>query len=285
MTRYLARVIAGDTPSLEDWNEHVIAFHLAFGAATENLASLLRTAGGETSYDVLANRIKTVAPNARSLLDIGCGDGMLLERLATAFGPDLALTGIDLSAAAIERARAKVPGASLECADADGYAMEREVYDVITAHLSFMAMPRLRAVIGRARDALRPSGRLVFVTEDPLAGDTFVGLMRKAIAALRGRLPKFAPLVPGREPIERDDALRALLADVGLNTHAIERYELRGSFTREQLWVMVQRTYPIGLLDPALREEIREETLASAPPTGRDGLVPIELSVRLVAAG
>ncbi len=284
MTRYLDRVIAGDAATPDDWNEHLIAFHRAFNDGTASLVSTLRTPSCQTSYEVLAARIKALAPTAHSILDVGCGDGALLALLAQTFGPEVALSGVDLCDNEIDRARERVPTAALVCGDASGCDMGRGMYDVATAHLSFMSMPRVRAVIERLRDALRPGGVLVFVVEDPLAGDTIVRLMREAIGVVRGQFPRFAPLVPGREPIERDDALQALLADIGLNTHTIERYALAGACSPAQLWALLQRTYPLGLLDASLRKSIREHTLAHAPADS-DGLVRVTLSLRLVVAG
>jgi trans-aconitate methyltransferase len=284
VTRYLDRVIAGDAPTPDDWNDHLIAFHRAFNDGTASLVSTLRTASGQTSYDVLAARIKALAPTAQSILDVGCGDGALLALLAQTFSPDVALSGVDLCENEIERARKRVPAASLVCGDAARYEMGRGRYDVATAHLSFMSMPGVRAVIEGLRDALRPGGLLVFVVEDPLESDTIVTLMREAIVVVRAQFPRFTPSVPGREPIERDDALRALLADIGLNTHTIERYVLAGACSPAQLWALLQRTYPLGLLDASLHERIREHTINHAP-VGSDGLVRVTLSLRLVVAG
>jgi SAM-dependent methyltransferase len=56
-------------------------------------------------------------PGARTLLEVGCGTGFVLQGLAHAF-PSLRLTGADYLEAALDVARARVPGATFIHADA-----------------------------------------------------------------------------------------------------------------------------------------------------------------------
>ena len=44
----------------------------------------------------IARLIREIAPGARDILEIGCGEGALLERLARAY-PAARLTGIDIT--------------------------------------------------------------------------------------------------------------------------------------------------------------------------------------------
>ena len=68
-------------------------------------------------------------------LDVGCGDGTLLSRLAERFG--LSVTGVDRSEAALAHARAAFASAQSpgtqdwRCQDADGLAFPPNRFDVI----------------------------------------------------------------------------------------------------------------------------------------------------------
>ena len=283
MSRYLERALSGETATSQEWNDHLIAFHREYSGVTEDLLLQMETPGGETSYDVLASRIKALAPGAKAVLDIGCGNGVLLARIAERFGREIALTGIDLSEPDIARARKRLPGATFLCGDALALGMSQKSEDVVTSHLAFMAMPALGAVLERARNALRDSGLLAFVAEDPLAGGTIFELLGSAVAAVRDRFPAFTPSIPGREPIERADVLQPLLARAGFSRVSIEPFAVRARLSGEQIWHFVERSYPFGLLDATARDDLRE-TLGARIGAIEHGPEGAMLALRFVSA-
>lgn len=258
MTRYLNRVMAGEAPTSTEWNDHLVAFHRAYTAVTPGLVMRMRQPDGRSSYEVLAQRIRTLAPSARDILDIGCGDGTLLCELMRAFGPNVALTGIDLSDDELAGARAILPDGRFICGDASAVDLGHTSYDVATSHLVIMAMSELRTVLAHARAALRGDGMMIFVCEDPLSGGAIFDLFGEALAVLRGHLSSFAPNVPGRGPVEQDVALCALLREAGFAAAWIERFSLRGNLTEDQLWSFIEQSYPLGLLQPELRGALHD---------------------------
>ncbi len=283
MTRYLDRVLADERPTAAEWNDHLIAFHRAYTGSTPSLVSDMRTPDGRSSYCSLAERIKTLAPGARNILDVGCGEGALLRELTRAFGPNVSLAGVDLSDEELTRARAISPALRFIGGDASVVSLGQKSYDVATSHLAFMAMPEIRRVLAQLRVALRPDGMLIFVCEDPLSGGVIFELVGEAIAILRGRLSNFAPLVPGREPIEHDEALCALLRDAGFATPFVERFSLRGKLTEEQLWSFIEQCYPLGLLEPALHDALHDTMRSRLRAVARSDCIA-DLPLRLVVA-
>ncbi len=285
MTPYLARVIAGEVPTADEWNDHLLAFHHRYDDVTSGVVSLFRTSEGETSYQVLARRVRELAPDARDVLDIGCGDGTLLVALAREYGAGLILHGVDLSPDEIDRARKRIPAATLQVLDAATNDLGRNAYDVVVSHLVFMIMTGLRDVLVHARAALRPRGILAFVTEELSAQESIVTFARSVLGSLRTQLPAFVPIVPDREPIERDEALRALLNGAGFGDCTIERLELQAALSREQAWTFVEHTYALGLLDPSIQRELRDHVAAAfAKIAGNDATVSMTLPLRLVVA-
>jgi SAM-dependent methyltransferase len=285
VTRYLTRAIAGEVPTADEWDDHLIAFHRIYDDVTSSAISLFRTSGGETSYEFLARRVRELAPEARDILDVGCGDGTLLARIAHEYGNGVALYGVDLSPDEIDRARSRLPAASLRTLDAAKADLGQKSYDAIVSHLTFLIMSRPADVLTRVRDALRPRGILAFVTEDLSAQGSVLQFAGSVLASLRTRLPTFAPAIPRREPIERDEVLGALLDDVGLGDRTVERIELRASFSREQVWAFVERTYALGLLELSLRRELREHVDAMLGKISeKNATFSMILPLRLVAA-
>ena len=102
-----------------------------------------------------------------SVLEIGCGEGHQSEHLARVTD---ALTGLDVSSRAVERARVRVPSATFVAGDlfAQPWAEERGRFDLVTACevLYYMSdMPRFLHAIDQLGGAclvtyFAPAGRL-----------------------------------------------------------------------------------------------------------------------------
>ena len=105
---------------------------------------------------------------ARSVLDIGCGTGTFACLLASR---GFSVTGLDPAQASLDIARVKPfadrvrwvhgPVAALPSLQVDLVTMTGNVAQV------FLSDDEWSAVLGAARMALRPGGRLVFETRDP----------------------------------------------------------------------------------------------------------------------
>jgi SAM-dependent methyltransferase len=167
----------------------------------------------------------------RRALDAGCGHGFQTA-LLQALGYET--HGVDLAAALLDLARARVPRAELACADVMALPYPDGSFDVVSccgSTLSFVTDPD-RALAELAR-VLRPGGRLLLecehkwsldlawtavsaLTRDALGYGTTVGTLWRAL-----RRPLRAPIVlpyPGYGALTLFSArdLRRRLAAVGL---------------------------------------------------------------------
>ena len=101
-----------------------------------------------------------------TLLDLGTGTGAMLAQAAVAF-PALALHGLDLSPAYLDRARARLAGrgAAWHAANAEAIPLPAASVDLITAVYLLHELPAAAraAVLAEAARVLRPGGRLVVV--------------------------------------------------------------------------------------------------------------------------
>lgn len=98
---------------------------------------------------------------AQPILELGCGSGRDTETLAAA---GLRVVGIDLSAEAIEEARARVPSARLHCQDIRApFPEPAGTVGVVVASLSlhYFDWPDTLALVERIRQQLRPGGVLL----------------------------------------------------------------------------------------------------------------------------
>lgn len=105
------------------------------------------------------------------VLDLGCGTGLCAPFLrAGARG----LSGVDLSARMLEKARATGLYDRLECADIGAFlARQERAFDLVVAADVFVYFGELGGVFAQVARALRPGGAFCFSTETA-AGDSFV---------------------------------------------------------------------------------------------------------------
>ena len=116
------------------------------------------------------------APNAKTLLDIGCSTGNLLRHIHKAF-PALALTGGDLSDVQLQECRndAELRGIRFEALDIRHLPPRR--FDVVVANaiLYGFADEDFRAALRSMGGALNPGGRLlIFDFSHPFAQDVAI---------------------------------------------------------------------------------------------------------------
>lgn len=97
----------------------------------------------------------------RTLLDVGCGTGPMIELLLKSF-PDREYTGIDLTPRMIEVARAKqLPHTTFLVGDSENLPFAGNSFDAVVCTNSFHHYPNPQAFLNGAARVLTPGGRLV----------------------------------------------------------------------------------------------------------------------------
>ena len=112
--------------------------------------------------DLLCELLRRHARSPRTVLDIGCGLGALSARIRDAVGP-VEMVAVDISAAAIDKARAAYPGIDFHVHDmtTERWSELPAGLDLITmAELLWYVLPQLESVLAGALAALRRGGRL-----------------------------------------------------------------------------------------------------------------------------
>ena len=108
-------------------------------------------------------------PERARILDVGCGTGEILLRLAREY-PRVTLLGIDVHEPHLERARAsgREFGARLEFRVGDAFALEFPdgSFDLTVCRHMLQAVPEPQRVLAEMKRVTRPGGRLHVVAED-----------------------------------------------------------------------------------------------------------------------
>jgi trans-aconitate methyltransferase len=148
------------TPAPDQWDPAVYARNAAF----------VPELGGPV-LELLAPRV------GERILDVGCGDGVLTERLVAA-GAEV--VGVDASQAMVDSARAR--GLDARVVDGEELAFDRE-FDAVFSNAALHWMRDPDTVIAGVRRALRPGGR--FVAE--MGGHGCVAAVTVAVLAVLAR--------------------------------------------------------------------------------------------------
>jgi SAM-dependent methyltransferase len=119
------------------------------------------------------------------VLDLGCGAGRFVAALAAAGAEPV---GVEISAAALDRARANVPGADLRLVEPDGsLPLDHRSVDLIWCSEVLEHVADVGHLLIEARRVLRPGGRL-------LATVPFHGRVQAALIVLARFDAHFDPL-------------------------------------------------------------------------------------------
>jgi SAM-dependent methyltransferase len=132
------------------------------------------------------------------VLDLGCGDGATLGRLAAGHELERAV-GVDLLPERIARARAAWPGLEFQVADGAHLAFPDGTFDLVLAMTVFSSVPReaTTAMLREIGRVLRPGGGFVWYDmrrPSPRNPDVRPFTARDVRAALPGWLIQVQPL-------------------------------------------------------------------------------------------
>ncbi|MBC7268609.1 MAG: class I SAM-dependent methyltransferase [Streptomyces sp.] len=165
-----------------------------------------------------AERLRSWLPGRGcDLLDLGCGTGSL-SRLAAEQGHRV--TGVDLSPAMVERARAKLAGrdAAFLVGDAAAPPVGEQRYDVVLVRHVLWTLPDPARALRHWWGLLRPGGRLLLVegvwgTVSPVGipADRLTALLEPLAGHIRLERLSGDPLLWGRTV---DDERYAVVATV-----------------------------------------------------------------------
>ncbi|MDC0766237.1 class I SAM-dependent methyltransferase [Streptomyces sp. HD] len=258
------------------------AFHAEHPAVTTEALGCGRAPDGRSSYEILCDRVA----DSRRVLDLGCGDGLLLELLARGDGRQLA--GVDLSpqCLALARQRPTLAGARLEVARAQTLPFADDGFDACVSHMALMLMGDIEQVVAEIARVLSPGGTLACVLGGGAVGgeayELFIGLLRGTIQAAPAsqRIPSL-----GDSRTRSREGLDELLGPAGFTAVDWETVPIDLSGPVDQVWAALSGVYDLGPLDETTVERLRTAFFAEVRDmTTPEGLVPCAFTIYLATA-
>jgi SAM-dependent methyltransferase len=130
-----------------------------YDAGADRFAAWQRQVTGSGRLERLEDLL-ALLPERPDVLELGSGAGVRSTRMLS---ERARLTGIDISAEQVRRARGRVPGARFVHADVTRVELEAASFDAVAAFYVFNHLPReeLGTLIGKIAGWLRPGGYLL----------------------------------------------------------------------------------------------------------------------------
>ena len=155
------------------------------------------------------------------VLDIGCGTGASCLSAAGLVGPSGHVTGVDIAAQLLDRARiraadAGLPNIALQLADAQIHAFAPASVDVIISRFGVMFFEDPVAAFANMAHALKPGGRMVFAAWAPAVQVPWFSIPVGAAIARLGKPAASDPNAPGPMAFQDPDHVTKMMEAAGL---------------------------------------------------------------------
>jgi len=154
------------------------------------------------------------------VLEVGCGTGAVSMELTTRVGTEGSVVGADISDTLLSHAiRRKAEGGygNLEylLSDAQTHAFEKEDFDLVLSRFGVMFFNDPVAAFRNLAMALRPGGRLSFVSWAPMPDNPWFDVPRKVAVERLGPAEPTPPTAPGPFAFKDVDYVLDILRNAG----------------------------------------------------------------------
>ncbi len=265
------------------WEAYLAAFHRGTPRASTLGHELFADQRGKTSYARFVGILeKFPDPTKIAVLDLGCGDGRLVDHIRLLTGDAARIDAIDLVPQEIERAKAWGRRAEFVAGRAQQLPYEAQIFDAVLSHFAFSYMRPIEPVVAEIERVLRPQG--LFATAQLQRGSA-----REDLAAILHifheelALSRAQPRSPlGDDPRLTPAGIAALFAAAG--SARVMRHEavpFMATVDADGAWLYLTTMYLFDELDPDARERLRERVSRLAQ--GKGGRLRLQFSIDFVA--
>jgi SAM-dependent methyltransferase len=186
--------------------------------------------------------LQAAAPKSgEAVLDVGCGTGATLLRLAAAVDNEGRVLGCDVSAPMLALARQRIAAAGVNNADiieadAQSHRFPEATVDLLVSRFGVMFFANPTAAFANLRRPLKHGGRLAFVCWAALADNPFLLLPIQIATRYVGPLEPTPPRAPGPFAFSEPEYVSDILTNAGWSNVLIQeqRPPLLGRVTAQE---------------------------------------------------
>src|SRR5579872_349542 len=216
-----------DAPQGHDRNADQIAYWNGAGGRRWADRQAVQDVLLQPVLDILIDRARV--KKGEHVLDVGCGSGATSLAFAQATGASGHVTGIDISAPMLARAREALPaGTPIEfvLADATIYPFAPDAFDLLASRFGVMFFADPVLSFANMRKAMRRSGRLAFACWREPRENPFFMTPLQAVYRHVPKMPPVGPEDPGPFSFASPERVKRILGAAGFSAIAMEPCDL-----------------------------------------------------------
>jgi SAM-dependent methyltransferase len=249
---------SNDPLRMLEYGEFLRAWHARYPGKTGTAFGYGRVEGdGRSSYALLVDDVADLS-NAQTVIDLACGDGFLLARLAERF-PEAQIIGVDMTPEELELARARGLPRNVRflAARAEALPFADRSADAIVCHMALMLFDDAREVIAEVSRVLRPGGIFAAVL-GPGQGNS--DLVNRVVALLREAetAEKLPPLRAGDPMTFERETLLELFTTEAWQTVRADDIRLCFEGTDERIETTLLSMYNVARLSDRAQAELAQ---------------------------
>jgi ubiquinone/menaquinone biosynthesis C-methylase UbiE len=229
---------------------------------TGHALALGRDSAGKSSYDHILENI--AKPFAGQVLDVGCGDGFLLQQFLTNVAPRAKAFGIDMSQTEVERATARLQGteAQIIVGRAQHLPLASASMDFVFCHLSLSVMSNIDLVLKEIQRVLRPGGQLRATVPGKFVRSSLFNNYLQALDESLKSEGKVWLSNLGDPRVRNEHGLQSVLKTAGFRApFVIKNFELQFHLPPDELVELFLLKYDVAQLSPDSKEQLRTKVL------------------------
>lgn len=263
MSEFATKIMKGQIPSDQDWNQYLIQAHKIAPSMTPIAFAPYKTSNDLTSYQILAHSIECLKGRDAKILDLACGDGYLFQFLLPILGPKGTIIGVDMSEAELDVARenfGKKPQIQLFNGTSQSIPVTSNTLDAIVCHMAFMLMLPLDPAIEEIHRCLKSGGIFSAVIGNSRGKLGFFSDVQKVMFKfLSQRYPKISEARSGDPRVQSESGIRELFSK-GFDSN-IEFFDFSLIIQIEPniVWNLIKDMYFVSMLPDSEKKELEAE--------------------------
>ncbi len=282
MSKYSEKILRGQRPDENDWQEHLLESHRNAPQMTPRVFASYKDNQGLSSYDRL---VSYLTGKEHKIVDLACGNGFLVPKIRQK-NPTADIYAIDMSAAELGEAKKRFSGPKIEflLENSKNLSLHDESIDTVLCHLGLMLMSPIEPVLKNIRRILKPSGRLIFVTKGTKVPHSLAQKLFVIITSSVLEKTGLEELPHTGDPRFGDiHELSDLLSQFNFELKSLEEHALQVKEPPEKALEQFRHLYLVEAMDRETRTKISEKLFTLLKDhVDANGMVSYELPFRFV---